>query len=84
MPKCSPSPDRVNDALAAIARATEALFKHTTKAVDIQNRTTRTTVMGTGTGSDALPAKEEVNALVQSMPGVADDDYDDVADAKEA
>ena len=43
MPKCSPSPDRVNDALAAIARATEALFKHTTKAVDIQDRTTRTT-----------------------------------------
>ena len=39
---------------------------------------------GPGTGSDALPAKEEVSALVQSMPGVADDDYDDIADAKEA
>ena len=84
MPKCSPSPDRVDDALAAIARATDALFKHTTKAVYIQDSTTRTTVMGTGTGSDALPAKEEVSALVQSMPGVADEDYDDIADAKEA
>ena len=84
MPKCSPSTDRVSDALAAITRATEALFKHTTKAVTIQNSTTRTTVMGSGTGSDALPAKDEVSALVQSMPGVADDDYDDVADAKEA
>ena len=83
MPKCSPSHDRVDNALAAIARATDALFKHTTKAVYLQDSTTRTTVMGTGTGSDALPAKEEVSALVQSMPGVADEDYDDVADAKE-
>jgi hypothetical protein len=40
--------------------------------------------MGSGIGSDALPAKDEVSALVQSMPGVADDDYDNVADAKEA
>ena len=77
-------PRSSDDALAAIARATDALFKHTTKAVYIQDSTTRTTVMGTGTGSDALPAKEEVSALVQSMPGVADEDYDDVADAKEA
>ena len=40
--------------------------------------------MGTGTGPDALPAKDDVTALVQNLPGVADDDYDDVADAKEA
>ena len=40
--------------------------------------------MGSGTGPDALPAKDEVSALVQSMPGCADDDYADAADAKDA
>ena len=84
MPKSTTSTDRVSDALAAITRMPDALFKHTSKAISIQNSTTRTTVMGRGTGPDALPAKDEVSALVQSMPGCADDDYADAADAKGA
>ena len=72
------------ESLAAITKAADALFKHTIKAVSVRTSTTRTTVMGSGTGSDALPAKDEVSALVQNMPGVADEDYDDIADAKEA
>ena len=83
MPKSTTSTDRVSDALAAITRTADALFKHTNKAVSIQNSTTRTTVMGRGIGPDALPAKDEVSALVQSMPGCADDDYADAADAKD-
>ena len=82
MPKSTSSTDRVSESLAAITRAAEALFRHTTKAVSIRESTTRATVMGSGIGSDALPAKDEVNALVKSMPGVADDDYDDIADAR--
>ena len=84
MPKSSTSTDHVTESLAVITNAADALFKHTTKAVSIRTSTTRTTVMGPGTGSDALPAKDEVSALVQSMPDVVDDDYDDIADAKEA
>ena len=84
MPKSTTSTDRVSDALAAITRAADALFKHTNKAVSIPNSTTRTTVMGRGIGPDALPAKDEVTVLVQSMPGCADDDYADAADAKDA
>ena len=84
MPKSTTSTDRVSESLAAITKAADASFKHTTKAVSIRESTTRTTVIGSGTGSDALPAKDEISALVQSMSGVADDDYDDVADAKEA
>ena len=84
MPKSTTSTDRVAESLAAITKAADALFKHTTKTVSIITSTTRTTIMRFGTGSDALPAKDEVSALVQSMPGVADDNYDDVVDAKEA
>ena len=84
MPKSTTSTDCVSDALAAITRAADALFKHTNKVVSIQKSTTRTTVMGSGTGSDALPAKDEICALVQSMPGVTDNDYAEVADAKDA
>ena len=84
MPKSTVSTDRVAESLAVITKAADALFKHTTKAVSIRTSTTRTTVMGSGTGSDALPAKDEVSALVQNMPGVVDDDYDDIVDAKEA
>ena len=84
MPKSTTSTDRVANALTAITRAADALFKHTSKAVAIQDITTRTTVMGRGTGPDALPAKDEVSALFQSMPGCADDDHADAADAKGA
>ena len=84
MSKSHPSADAVTDALAAITRAADALFKHTTKAISLDESTTRTTVMGPGTGPDALPAKGEVSTLVQNFPGCADDDYDDAADAKDA
>jgi hypothetical protein len=43
MPKSTTSTDCVSDALAAITRAADALFKHTNKAVSIQKSTTRTT-----------------------------------------
>ena len=38
--------------------------------------------MGSGIGPDALPTKGEVMALVQKMPGVADEDHGNAEDAK--
>ena len=76
--------ERVSDKLTTIHTAIDALFKHTTKAVDIRTQADRTTVMGYGIGPDALPAKGEAMALVHKMPGMADDDYDNADDAKEA
>jgi hypothetical protein len=67
----------VSDRLNTIHTAIDALFKHTTKAVDIRTQADRTTVMGYGIGPDALPAKGNAMALVHKMPGMADDDYDD-------
>jgi hypothetical protein len=75
--------ERVADKLAAISTAAEALFKHTNKAITLRDKANRTTVMGSGTGPDALPAKGDVMALVQKMPGTADEDYDNAEDAKE-
>ena len=85
MPKSSlPAEAVIADSLAAIHKASDALFRHTTKAKTIDNTINRTTVMGPASGTDALPTKGEVSTLVQNMPGCADDDYDDAADAKEA
>ena len=56
--------DRVADMLAAISTAAEALFKHIPKAISVREKANRTTVMGSGIGPDALPAKGEVMALV--------------------
>ena len=44
MSKSHPSADAVTDALAAITRAADALFKHTTKATSIDESTTRMTL----------------------------------------
>ena len=74
MPKSTSSTDRVSESLAAISKATDALFRHTTTAVSVRESSTRATIMGLGTGSDALPAKDDVTALVENLPGVADDD----------
>ena len=76
--------ERVSDKLSTIHTAMDALFKHTTKAVDIRTQADRTTVMGYGIGPNALPAKGEAMALVHKMPGMADDDYDNADEAKEA
>jgi hypothetical protein len=38
--------ERVSDKLSTIHTAMDALFKHTTKAVDIRTQADRTTVMG--------------------------------------
>ena len=73
--------DRVADTLAAISTAAEALFKHTTKVISVREKANHTTVMGAGIGPDALPAKGEIMALDQKMPGVADEDYDNAEDA---
>ena len=43
MPESTTCTDRVSDALAAITRAADALFKRTNKVVSIQHSTTRTT-----------------------------------------
>ena len=75
--------ERVAGMLADISTAVEVLFKHANKAISLRDKANRTTVMGSGTGPDALPAKGDVIALVQKMPGTADEDYDDVEDAKE-
>ena len=45
MPKSTIPTDAVTDALAAITRATDALFKHTTKAASIDESTSRTIVV---------------------------------------
>ena len=44
MPKSTTSTDRVSEPLAAITKAAEALFRHTSKAVSIRESTTRTTL----------------------------------------
>ena len=75
--------ERVVDKLTTITTAVEALFKHTNKAISPRDKVKRTTVMGFGTGPDALPAKGEAMALVQKMPGTADEDHDNADDAKE-
>ena len=84
MPKASSISERVADKLIAINTAAEALFKHTNKAISLRDKVNRTTVVGSGTGPDALPAKGDVMTLVQKMPGTADDDYESAADAKKA
>ena len=73
----------MSDILAAISIAADALFKHTTKAISVREKANGATVIGSGTRPDALPAKGEVTALVQKMPGVADEDYDNAEDVKE-
>ena len=83
MRKSTSPTERVADKLTAITTAVEALFKHTNKAISLRDKVNRTTVLGSGTGPDALPAKGEVLALVQKMPGTADEDYDNADDAKE-
>ena len=74
----------VSKRLDSIHTAVDALFNHTNKAVDIRNRADRTTVMGYGIGPDAMPAKGETAALVQKMPGMEDDQYNNADEAKEA
>ena len=46
MPKSASSTDRVSESLAAIPKAADALFNHTTKAVSIREPTTRATERG--------------------------------------
>ena len=41
MPKSRSPADRVSDILAAISTAADALFKHTTKAISINERANR-------------------------------------------
>ena len=57
MPKSTSSTDRVSESLAAIAKAADVLFKHTTKAVSIRESTTRTTVMGPVLDQTRYPQK---------------------------
>ena len=83
MLKTTPPTDRVADMLAAIPTVAETLFRHTTKAISVREKANRTAAMGPGIGSDALPAKGEVMALVKKMPGIADEDCDNAEDAKE-
>ena len=44
MPKSTISTNCVSDALAAITKTADALFKHTSKAISIQKSTMRTTM----------------------------------------
>ena len=43
MPKTTSPADRVSDMLAAISTAADALFKHTTKAISVQEKANRAT-----------------------------------------
>ena len=73
---------RVAGMLADISTAVEALFKHTNKVVTLRDKANRTIVVGSGIGPDALPAKGDVMALIQKMPGTADEVYENAEDAK--
>ena len=64
MPKSTTSTDCVSDALTAITRAADALFKHTNKAVSIQ-KPTRASLIRSSTINNSFntPLVMRVNLL---------------------
>ena len=62
MPKSTTSTDRVSDALAAITRAADALFKHTNKAVSIQ-KSTRASLIRSSTINNSFNTHESQSSL---------------------
>ena len=62
--------------LTTVSTVAEALFKHTNKSISFCDKANRTTVLGSGTGQDALSAKGDITALVQKMPGEYENDED--------
>ena len=64
--------------------AAVALRKHINQADRVRTKSTRTTVTGPGGTKSALPSKDAIHALVQTLPGCADSDYTEKTDAEEA
>ena len=64
--------------------AAAALRKHISQADRVRTKSTRTTVTGPGGTKSALPSKDAIHALVQTLPGCADSDYTEATDAEEA